>query len=262
LVVYGSRGDFRLNFHAAIVIPCFNESTRFDTSYFNRLVQINNTFWVFVDDGSTDSTSLVLANFCKKINTRYLRNDTNQGKSRAIANGMAYISRTNISPAWMGFIDSDGAFAISDIEKFLGLTKTEQIKNFDSIYSSRVKLSGRSINRTTSRHYVGRVIATVFGITWKDIPYDTQSGFKLYRTKLLTKQVLSPTFLTKWFFDIELHVRLGTNNENTFRVWEEPLNSWTDVPGSKLSFIERVRVIREIILILRLLFRYARRRFM
>lgn len=251
-----------MNFHTAIVIPCFNESDRFDTSYFNRLVQIKNTFWVFVDDGSTDSTSLVLANFCNKHNTKYLRNDSNQGKSRAIANGMAYVTRTSISTSWIGFIDSDGAFAISDVEKFLGLTKTEQIKNFGSIYSSRVKLSGRSINRTISRHYVGRVIATIFGIIWRDIPYDTQSGFKLYRANLLTKQVLSPTFLTKWFFDIELHVRLGTNNENAFRVWEEPLNSWIDVPGSKLIFIERVRVIREIILILQLLFRYTRRRFM
>ena len=251
-----------MNFHAAIIVPCFNESTRFDSSYFNKLVQIRNTFWVFVDDGSTDSTSLVLGNFCKRHNTKCLRSNTNQGKSRAIASGMAYISRTNISTAWVGFIDSDGAFAIRDVEKILGLTNTKQIKNFDSIYSSRVKLSGRSINRTHSRHYVGRIIATVFGTIWRDIPYDTQSGFKLYRATLLTKQVLSPTFLTKWFFDIEMHVRLGINSKNAFRVWEEPLNFWTDVPGSKLSLFERARVIREIILILRLLFRYTRRRFM
>lgn len=247
-----------MNFHAAIVVPCFNEGNRFDSQYFNNLVSIKDTYWVFVDDGSTDNTSSILANFCTRDNTKYIRNQTNLGKSSAVANGIADISRTYNSVPWIGFIDSDGAFAIQDIEKILGLTKTKHANNFDSIYSSRVKLSGRSIQRNIARHYIGRLIAFSFGIFWRDIPYDTQSGFKLYRGNLLNKQVLSYPFLTKWFFDIELHVRIDTNKKNKFRVWEEPVEHWKDIPGSRLNFLEGARVTREITRILVLLYRYTR----
>ena len=52
-----------------IVVPCFNEEKRFNENYFNKMVSIRDTFWIFVDDGSTDPTGEILKKFCNKKNT-------------------------------------------------------------------------------------------------------------------------------------------------------------------------------------------------
>lgn len=51
---------------------------------------------------------------------------------------------------------------------------------FDALWSSRVALSGRFIQKLASRHYMGRVVATLLSVDGNSISYDTQSGVKLF----------------------------------------------------------------------------------
>jgi glycosyltransferase involved in cell wall biosynthesis len=50
------RVEHQLNNKIVIVVPCFNEAKRLNFFYFNRLSKLKSTFWIFVDDGSTDDT--------------------------------------------------------------------------------------------------------------------------------------------------------------------------------------------------------------
>ena len=52
-------------------------------------------------------------------------------------------------------------------------------------------------------------------------------------------------FITRWFFDLELLSRVLRINK-TFRIYEEPLNSWQDVSGSKINTFETLRIMKEI----------------
>ena len=55
-------------FSAGIVVPCYNEEERLQLSEFSRFFKTDNTtFFCFVDDGSTDSTKKIVADFVKKI---------------------------------------------------------------------------------------------------------------------------------------------------------------------------------------------------
>jgi glycosyltransferase involved in cell wall biosynthesis len=229
-----------------IVVPCFNEAQRFKAEYFDQLVVIQNTFWLFVDDGSKDETANLLEKFSKYPNTKALRILTNVGKSEAIRYGFLKGLDIQSDLSWIGFLDSDGAFSIDDIKLIISKAQGTTMHGKSAIFSSRVKLAGRKIDRKFVRHLYGRLIATWFGIIWKSIPYDTQSGFKIFRNTIDFRTAIQVVFQTRWFCDIEISARLAKLQNGSFRIWEEPLYSWLDIGGSKISFREIFRLLIEI----------------
>ena len=67
--------------HTYMVVPVFNEESRFDLSYWKNMMQIKNTTWIFIDDGSTDNTLSMLSKVTHKTNSIVLSNHLNIGKS-------------------------------------------------------------------------------------------------------------------------------------------------------------------------------------
>ncbi len=229
-----------------MVVPCFNEASRFNSNYFQEVCAIEGTIWCFVDDGSIDSTLEILKSFCTKKNTKILKLPNNVGKSEAIRLGLLDALSDYPNALWCGFLDSDGAFNSREVERIVLRAKSEEFESHHSLFTSRVKLSGRNIHRKTYRHLIGRLIATMFGLIWKDIPYDTQSGFKIFRNNRYFKESIAAPFTTRWFFDIEIIARIASKQDSAPKIWEEPLNSWIDISGSKISAREKIRLAREI----------------
>jgi hypothetical protein len=52
------------------------------------------------------------------------------------------------------------------------------------------------------------------------------------------------------FFDIEIINRFKTNSGKEIKIWEEPVNFWKDVNGSKLNFKQAIRVLAELLIVL------------
>ena len=85
------RAKQLFKFGTGIVVPCYNEEERLQLSEFSRFFKTNNiTFFCFVDDGSTDDTKKIVADFvdnnverCQVINLFY-----NQGKAEAVRHGI------------------------------------------------------------------------------------------------------------------------------------------------------------------------------
>ena len=230
--------------HVAIIVPFYNEEKRFRHEYFLNLTEKKNMSWVFVNDGSTDETSNLLNRFSKNKNVKVIHINKNQGKASAIRVGIREAIKSEDKYIWIGFLDADGAFSISDIEKIVNITTIKS--NFDAVYSSRVQLSGRKIIRSQFRHIISRVIVTFFGTIWKTMPYDTQSGFKLYQNNNNLLDIFQNPFSTKWFLDIEITIRFIKRFRRPLLVWEEPLTSWSDVPGSKISFRSAPQLLFEV----------------
>lgn len=242
------------NSDVVIIVPCFNEEKRFNEIYFDELVVTKGSEWLFVDDGSDDNTFNILSNFCSRQNSKVLRLPKNVGKSEAIRSGMVYAKDTYPSSPWFGFLDSDGAFSSDEVSELLASVRDKRFESHDVVFSSRVKLSGRRIERKTYRHLIGRVVATLFGAIWKEIPYDTQSGFKLFRNSEFFRNAISKPLNNRWFFDIGIVVRMANSQKSLPSIWEVPLNSWVDVSGSKISIRESFRLAFEIPKIASLLF--------
>ena len=238
-----------------LVIPFFNESKRFDTEYFSALFKMQDWHWVLIDDGSEDETFLMLNKFSSVPNVTILKNQMNLGKAETVRIGMEHIMTNNEingkSRNLLGFLDADGAFNLAAVETFLR-NSSDLLANrpeYFAVWSSRVKLSGRNIQRNPKRHYLGRAINTIMGTFIPYIPYDSQSGLKVFRWDDDLKELLNKSFATKWLFDIELLIRM--HRINLF-VYEQPVDFWRDVRGGSLGTKQAAQIISEIIRIKRL----------
>lgn len=234
-----------------MVVPCFNEAHRFPIEYWNDLIHSEpSTHWIFVNDGSKDATGNILEELVKGSTAEIIHNKKNLGKGNSVREGFMYAFRQHPQFKTFGYMDSDGAFSKEDlirlIEKVAELRLLDQ--ELDAILSSRVALAGHHINRKTSRHYIGRLIATYLTRDWVGAPYDTQSGLKLFVNSNSFQKALTEPFNTSWFVDIEIMTRIGIENGGNLNLWEQPLTSWSDISGSKLNLKQTPKLLREMLM--------------
>lgn len=237
----------------AIIVPCYNEELRFPIQYWKEIVMTENEInWLFIDDGSLDRTFEILQEMCTGTPSRVIKSANNGGKGNAIRKGFLEILEKDPDIEVLGYVDSDGAFSINDIFRLatIAIQPTNSLiaQPIDAVISSRVSLSGREINRKASRHYLGRLIATLLTRKWNDAPYDTQSGYKLFLNSGSFRNAIKSDFSTKWFVDVELLTRIGINNKGLLNIREEPLFYWNDVAGSKLNFMNFHSIFFELLI--------------
>ena len=92
--------------------------------------------------------------------------------------------------------------------------------------------------------------------------YDTQCGAKVFRVTPATAELFSRPFQARWIFDVEILARMTTaaiaNNERQAveQIYEYPLETWTDVAGTRLRSIDFLIAAVDL---LRIYSRYRRR---
>jgi dolichyl-phosphate beta-glucosyltransferase len=230
--------------HVAWVVPCFDEATRLDRAAFLALTEgCAPASVIFVDDGSRDGTLALLNDLAQarpgQIEVVALAK--NQGKAEAVRQGML---RALAGPAGIiGYLDADLATPPAELQRLVELARGSDL---DVLLGSRVQLLGRAIQRSSARHYVGRVFATCASLSLGLPVYDTQCGAKLFRRTQALAAALAEPFTSRWAFDVELLGRLahppsGVDPIAVARMHEEPLRIWSDVPGSKLHPLAAVR---------------------
>lgn len=165
----------------AVLVPCFNEASRWQTEYWSELTSDADVTWVFVNDGSTDSTAQLLDEICKsKSHCSVLHLQRNLGKALAVRTGFLHLFAMRRFDV-VAFMDADGAFAREEFARLLRCAEEKlQLGEWDSVWTSRVALVGRDIQRSLLRHYLGRLVATFVSIGTDSLPYDTQSGLKFF----------------------------------------------------------------------------------
>ena len=232
------------------IVPCYNESKRWNKTYWEKMVSLSNTFWVFVDDGSTDNTQNLI-NDLKQRNVKLIKMLKNSGKSEAIRYGVLW-SISNLLSEYdsIGYIDSDGAFNKNDVEHLNNVfVEKHKIDDEISIWASRVALSGRKIHRKPTRHVLGRIISLIVSAGRNNIAYDTQCGLKYFHFNNKTIDLFEKRFKTRWFIDIEIFIRFALRNKKRMKIWEEPLMFWDEIPGSKINLSQIYILLKELVLI-------------
>ncbi len=220
-----------------IVIPCYNEANRLDRDGFVDFADQNKDLsFLFVNDGSTDSTTSLINQMITRTDGRIqlLDRPENQGKAEAVRAGVLK-AIAEISQGYIGYWDADLATPLAAIGDFLSAADAEPSRLF--ILGSRIRRMGAGIERKWFRHYFGRIFATVSS-NLLDLPvYDTQCGAKLIERDLAA-EIFSLPFISSWLFDIELLARIieCRGREEARRIiYEHPLSEWKDVGQSKIS---------------------------
>ena len=229
------------------IVPCYNEGKRWNKAYWEEMISIIDTFWVFVDDGSTDNTQILIKDI-KRSNTMIVELSRNYGKSEAIRMGVLHSDKNKfLEFDSIGYIDSDGAINKNDLEHFNKVFADKfKLDDYISVWASRVALSGREINRKPGRHILGRVVSLIVSARRNYIAYDTQCGLKYFPFNNKTTALFEKNFKTKWFLDIEIFIKYALLYRKEMKIWEEPLMYWEEIPGSKINLRQTWIVLKEL----------------
>jgi glycosyltransferase involved in cell wall biosynthesis len=243
-----------------LVVPFYNEAGRFDAAALEAFAAEDPACdFILVDDGSTDSTLAMLRGLAARDARRFsvVELQPNRGKAEAVRRGMlAAFAR---APRYAGYWDADLATPLAELPRFVELL--ERRPELEIVLGARVLLLGRSIERSSARHYLGRVMATMISRTLGLAVYDTQCGAKLFRVSPGTQALFAEPFVVNWTFDVEIIARLARARRGAGRpgpadvIYELPLRRWRDVPGSKVRPADFLRGMVELLRIRR---RYPR----
>jgi len=224
--------------HIAVVVPCYNEADRLDADAFMRFTGENPEFsFLFVDDGSTDATPLILKEVneqCASVSILTLQK--NAGKAEAVRQGMIWALNKDCD--YVAFIDADLATPLNALFLMHDACKNDADVLLAS--AARVRLLGRNIIRSVFRHYLGRIFATTSSIIFDLHAYDTQCGAKLFKNEPEIHSLFAQPFYSRWIFDIEIFLRLKYELQKHGKMLEVaavevPLQTWIDHGHSRIT---------------------------
>lgn len=233
----------------ALVVPAYNEASRLDDAAFLAfLASAPGATIVFVDDGSTDDTGARLAALRAaappgRVDVVML--PRNGGKAEAVRAGLLHAIGSGAG--YVGFADADLSAPLAELTALQA--ELERFPDAWAALGSRVKLLGRTIERSERRHYLGRVFATCASIAL-DLPvYDTQCGLKLFRNVPAMASALRDPFTSRWIFDVELIARIAreAGADVAHRIREVPLESWHERGSSRLRLRDFIRAPLELL---------------
>ena len=228
--------------HTAIIIPCYNEASRFPVNRFVSFVKKNFAASIyFVNDGSSDNTDSILEDLRIKFpkHISIINQEKNEGKAAAVRLGINSALKNNKFDRF-AFLDADLS---TSIEECLLLSEKVTKETF-FVFGSRIKKLDNNIQRKAYRFIIGRVIATFISKMLRLPIYDSQCGCKIFSREWATL-IFSEAFLTRWLFDVEIFYRLinhfGRNKIQT-KILEVPLSAWIDSENSKVSIFYGIKV--------------------
>ena len=211
----------------SVVIPMFNESSRFQTGVAQVLTYLADrhpgTEVILVDDGSTDGTPLLAGSLLQEFPSLsgQVLTIPHAGKGAAVQAGML-----KATGDVRMFLDSDNATPIEELERLLPMVKTDRT----------IIIGSRALNPTLLeerqplwREFLGKTFNRFLRLIVR-LPYkDTQCGFKLFG-KTAAEKCFSQQTLPGFAFDVEI---LWIARKEKLEVWEIPVR-WRHVADSRV----------------------------
>lgn len=228
-----------MNRPCTIVIPCYNEESRFPLQRFTDFADGHPAIrFLLVNDGSKDRTLDVLRSAAagREDQVGVIDQPVNGGKGEAVRTGvMAAMQQAGCQ--FVGFWDADMATPLELIEDLSAVLQGRP--ELAMVFGARVKLLGRYVERRAIRHYLGRVFATVVSVVLRLPIYDTQCGAKIFRVDAGTAALFDQPFCSRWVFDVEIIARFIRQRRYDMEsvqksIYEFPLPEWRDVAGSRV----------------------------
>ena len=224
-----------------IAIPCFRESTRLPPFLEALCRALERAPFqariVVVDDGSGASeagdTQTAVASARGQwpgliVEPVFLA--ANRGKGGAVYAG--WQSPAAAEARLLCFVDADGSVSPAEVVRLIAELLGDSSERWAALFGSRAKLLGASVERLPSRHYVGRVFATLVTLITGLQIYDSQCGLKVLRRGAFAA-VAADLKEMRFVFDVELTAQLQRHG---FAIREVPID-WREVAGSKVRLL-------------------------
>jgi glycosyltransferase involved in cell wall biosynthesis len=225
----------------ALVVPMFNEELRINEGVFESLFNnLNNVKFIFVDDGSTDKTLMILNDLNKRFvesEIDVLANEANLGKAESIRKG--FLKALQYECKYIGFTDGDFATPPEEIARLIGILNEEKPQ---ALFGVRRKEDGNEVITNRFREFQGTIFnflaKTLIGTNLKD----PQCGTKFFLNTSALQYAISSAFMNSWLFDLEIYLRMKKRMPSLI-VEEIVLNSWQHQPSSKVKILDPFRML-------------------
>jgi glycosyltransferase involved in cell wall biosynthesis len=219
----------------SVIFPVYNEQKRIKRSLERLISYFKGNGWdyqlIFVDDRSTDNTSLILDEYRQKEeNIEILIPPIHLGKGGSIV--YAALTLASTTKNYLAYMDSDLAADPSELERLL-----EYIDDHDMVIGSRIlrgKLGPirRPMHRSLFSHLYSKLFRALFRIPIRD----PQCGLKLFKGQVIS--TLFGDVKTMGFaFDTDLIVTAFSQH---LRIKEVPIN-WAHGKSSKLHLLNEIQ---------------------
>jgi dolichyl-phosphate beta-glucosyltransferase len=214
----------------SIVIPMFNEEKRI----FKSLLKLNsfiikikkkiNVQIIFVNDGSTDKTIILLKKFLikKRINNKIVILKKNLGKGYAIKKGIE-----NSKNEWVLTTDIDFSVPLNQISVWI---KKKYLKKNCNIYFASRSHKKSKVTAKLHRVILGIIFKFIINIFLGIKIKDTQCGYKLYKKKI-AKKIFKKLQTYRFEHDLEIVMRSKKLN---YTITELPVR-WVHKSDSKVN---------------------------
>ena len=188
----------------SIVIPCYNEEKRIKKTIDNILKYLHQkkkkTEIIFVNDGSTDETKIIIKHAIKKfksnniIYAKMVDYAINQGKGYAIKQGIQ-----KSSGKYILLCDADLSTPITELDKL-----KKYISKYDLVIGSRKQKDSAVVKpQSPTREFLGRTFSFLSKIILGVNINDFTCGFKLLE-KNKAKIIARKMTIARWGYDSEL----------------------------------------------------------
>lgn len=182
----------------SLIIPAYNEEQRLPST----LQQVSDfvdaqsyaSEVLVIENGSTDATYQIAAEFCKSHPRFHVEVAPERGKGLAVRQGML-----NAVGEFRMMLDADLSMPVSEINRFL----PPQLSGADVIIASREAPGAVRYNEPSYRHLGGRVINWMIKLLALPGLQDTQCGFKCFTAKA-AEDLFRRQTLDGWSFDVEI----------------------------------------------------------
>lgn len=227
----------------SIVIPAYNEEENIEELYkkINKVItKIDENYEIlFIDDGSTDSTSRIIERIISQNrNVKLIIHGTNQGIGRAISTGLKAATGDTIIT-----LDSDLSHDANNIMNFI----KEIRKGYDVVIGSRYVGNGGMINVPTWRIVVSKFAGFLFSVLFSmfDIK-DKTSGYRAYSTLVKNINIISTSF------SVQLEILIKMRKKGA-KMKEIPiLLTWRKRGHSKFKIFKIMRAYLRMVINLKL----------
>ncbi|MFA9288657.1 MAG: glycosyltransferase [Weeksellaceae bacterium] len=177
----------------SIVVPVLNEAGNITTLLQRIHASVASTKLkyevIMIDDHSTDGTKEEILKNIKKYPVRYYEKLGSKGKAQSLMEGFAHAKYEIIC-----MIDSDLQYPPEALPEMLAKMKD----GYDVVVTHRKEKHTSAIRKMTSNSF-----NFVFCRLLHDLPYDVQSGLKIFRKEIIERIDIKPL---SWSFDLEFLV--------------------------------------------------------